>query len=163
MASKLAIEYLVLQAAAGALAALDVINVGTQIDIGREQGKRITKMQISGGWHGATPGEGPVAWGFSTGLTAAEVEETLESDPQSSFDVPAQEETMRPVFPMGIIDMITADGVFNNGLPFDVNLNWSVREGAGLDVWFYNISGAVLTTGLTLAAVCKIFGVWLSD
>ncbi len=149
--------------ALGALGALDVVSFNSKIDSARERGFRVTKMQICSSFSAKTAAEGGIMFGLAVELSAAEIEECIEADPQSPNDVPDAEEAMRPVFPLGQAGQAQTSNVLNNGNFYEINLNWSIPEGAGLDWWYYNMSSGALTTGTTFRHWTKVFGVWLND
>ncbi len=151
----------------GALASLDAIGlVDPKIDGSREQGFRLLKTQYWLEFVGLVDGEGPVLWGWSVGLTAAQIEEAIEADPQSVFDE-ANRDTNRPVFPIG---MYNTDPVATNTTTLNAQMfvgefkpRWSIREGNFLSTWAYNVDAGALTSGAELRGICKHFGVWLND
>ncbi len=150
--------------AVGALTTLNLITLGTRLDTSKEQGFRISKTRFLISWSAKTTLEGPVVLGASTGMNAAEVEEAVESDPQAMFDIPGKEQAARPHWPLCIVGAVTeVNGVINNGLPFDRKFNWSIREGAGFDLWAYNMSTGSITTGMLFHVFMEHFGVWLRD
>lgn len=111
---------------------------------------------------------GPVMFGLAVGLSAAEIEEALEADPQQFMDPAESEKANRPVWVLGMVTrrssvtedsgMIPTTGVFET-----INLKWSVIEGRDLYFWCYNIGPDALTTGSQLRLNCKHYGVWLRD
>ncbi len=146
------------------LAALTGILGASRIDAAREQGFRVMKTEYVGSIVGRTNGEGPVMLAVGFNLSLAEMEEAIEADPQSSFDTPANEQVMRPVFILGIFDPLAASpAILNNGIPKTVNFKWSAPEGGSMNWMAYNTSGSALTTGSVVRVVAKHFGVWLKD
>ncbi len=148
--------------ALGALAAGDTISAITKIDGTRSQGFRILKTEVMISHKGLGGGEGPVVVGLALNNNAAEIEEALEADPQGPQDVPAAEQTTRPVWPLAMITQ-TDLGQVNNGMPIDKNLRWSFSEAQAMSVWGFNVDDSVLTTGGQVIFSMKHFGVWLRD
>ncbi len=145
------------------LASKDVISVSTNIDGSREQGFRALRGDLFITLKGSTPEEGPILVGLSTGLTAAEIEEALESDPQDSQDHDAVAKSMRPVWPLATFFEIATSHVQATQSPIVWKPRWSFVEGQGLEAWAYNLGTGALTTGATVSVFGKIFGVWLND
>lgn len=167
--SKLFYQYVDTTLLTGALAATTVLGTDTVIDSSRSRGFRITKAEIhaiasySGG---ADDQEGPIYWGFAHALSDAEIEEALKADPQRPDDIPAAEQSMRSIFPCGIIDFKDAGGknvriTHEDGLM--KKFNWSVPEGTDWRLWIYNMNAGALTTGSAIRVMQKIYGVWLDD
>ncbi len=146
------------------ISASDVQLQATIIDGSREQGIRISKLKTCLSYEALETLIGPVVVGLSVGLSAAEVEEALEADPQGMQDTPAMEQTDRKVFP---IYMIPARTEVNNRniQKFETIEDWPFREideGNSLDMWAFNIDGSALTAGIiTLGMV--LTGEWLRD
>ncbi len=152
--------------ALGSLAALDMATVNSKIDGSRERGFRITKTMYDVDIYGYDGTEdGPVAFGLAVGMTAAEIEEAIEADPQSPNDVAAEERVGRAVFPLGVIPRSGPSTPSNQHEMRELkttSINWSVPEGSGLVWWFYNYGGA-LGAGNLASIFAKHFGVWLND
>lgn len=97
--------------------------------------------------------------------SAAEVEECLESF--ASIDVGdkiAAEQSGRLVRQIGVISAggaTTAHGIqWNDGRSVKTRLNWLMSIGDFLNVWVRNGSGAVYTTGTTIASIGNM---WVKD
>lgn len=150
------INYIIQELGVAALAAGDVIAATTKIDASRLQGYRISKMEY--GLHFEGGDDADAVWfGLATGLTAAEVEECLEADPQSPQDVPAAEQVKRFVFPLKLI------GAGSEPVNATKTLNWSIKEGQDLTIWAYNPTSAAISAGCVVQFVAKIYGKWLND
>ncbi len=151
----------------GALAANDAIlgNAPVVPDT-QENGIRISKVKFCATLEGKTVDEGPMLWGYSIDLTAAEVEESLEATPSGPKDVAGLEQANRKVFPMGFVcKNSVADGAPRGRAQFQEieHFPWKdIPEGSTLDLWGYN-EGAALTTGAQLVVHTELFGVWLND
>jgi len=148
------------------LASGATLNAATQIDGSRLQGALVKKLK--GNWRitNLANDQGPILFGFTTGLSTAEVTEALLADPQSTDDVPANERGNRKVFPVG---MFTAD---TNAAPVTNNpLMWRrfrfpwprFPESQDMAIFAHNLGGGTLTTG----AIVRFDGVavteWLDD
>ncbi len=151
----------------GTLAAKDAVNVDTNIDASRLQGFRVASINIAAVVSGKTASEGPIMWGLSCNMTAAEVESSIEADPQDST-VETDHGKGQWLKIMGLIPLastsgsLTGDGS-NVAKPDHLKINWSVIEGKNMSVWAYNLDSSPLTTGTLITYVMEIFGVWLRD
>lgn len=114
---------------------------------------------------GATTGEIPIYVGLCSGdFTEAEILACILANPANPSDEVLSEEAERSVFPLGQFHWPggTAQGgilgpsghvVFDNP--------WTFTENGEFALWFYNQSGAPLTTGSVVNWLAKIYGVWL--
>ncbi len=151
--------------AVGALAGNDLVGGATKIDGGRLNGFRVVKTRLIGSFTGKTTAEGGVIWGLGIFPTAsaAVVESILEADPQSALGQTFKQEGTW-VKPMGMMRLEETEGSLHPGAGFvDVDINWSVPEGAELMVWAYNQQSGALTTGTVLNLFMQHMGVWLRD
>ncbi len=148
----------------GALAALDVATIdATRIDGGHLQGMRIKRFKFGMEISGKTDGEGPILVGAAVGLTAAEIEEALEADPQGSNDTDARDKANRKVFPLMMIPRIN---IIPSGPVPLIDVPWpfkTIPEGVGLVIWAYNMSSGALTTGTTIQTWMTFVTEWLRD
>ncbi len=95
------------------------------------------------------------------GLTAAEIEEAIESRPQDLNDYPANEQVMRPVWPVEILGDASA-GAGPVTVKGTVNPKWTFKSPEGWQWWIYNTSAAAATTtGGIVTIIAKHFGVWV--
>ncbi len=150
----------------GALPANDVASVSfSNLDGARQQGVLIRKIRYALTWQGKTTG-GPVYYGVAAGgLTAAEIEEALESDPQGEFDEPAMERSNRRVVPLGLISLdhtavLGPDPMFMSMR----TLKWPwprIPENVGLSFWVR--TGSALGIGMELDMKFVIIGEWERD
>lgn len=142
------------------IAANDVVGGSSKADDTRKQGFRTLKLEGHAYFKNGAADEFLI-FGIAVGLSAAEVEECLEADPQFPQDAAAQEKVMRPVFPLGAVH---GDGASGRLMSFKHNLRWSVKEGSSFLWWAYNPdSVAHSTAGQRLLIFAKHFGVWLED
>ncbi len=145
------------------LAAKDSISGSSKIDAARENGFRVVKSE---GWAflKAQVVDEPVLFGIAArAMSASEIEEVIEVDPQSMFQVPEAEQALRPVFPMGAI-MGSSAGVFNPPVHFMNDIPWSYREGSAMFYWAYNPDNDAFSAGSQeLILFVKHTGVWLRD
>lgn len=141
----------------GALAAEDVAVVaGPTID----EDFRIMKTEVFVAYQNPTQNEGAVVFGIAQGaLTATEIEECLEAEPTDENDVPAVEQAMRAVFPLGILVMATDGGRIIDHI--DRKLTWTFKNAEGWQWFAYNLDSGALTTGGSLRILAKHYGVWV--
>ncbi len=149
--------------AAGTLAGNDTITASMQIDASRNQGVRIKQLKAAFQYNGKTDDEGPIMYGLSLDLSAAEVEEALEADPQGTGDTPAIEQANRKVFPIGVFDQ---KNLVRSGpiMLEEVHLPWKeIEEGTGIQLWIHNYDASALTTGGGLTMMWTAVQEWLRD
>ncbi len=117
---------------------------------------------------GLTSGEGqPLIAGFShADYSDTEVEENLEVNFLGPGDKIAQERARRLVRKMGVLEA-TVDqtrlklvGRYGSSMT-RIKLKFVINSGKGLDLWIYNKSGAVLTTGGTARFMGTVYGKWM--
>ncbi len=150
----------------GTLAAQTTINAATQIDNARLQGMRIKKMKGAFRLINLTQNDGPILYGFTTGLSTAEVTEALLADPQSVDDVPAVERGNRKVFPIGILSNgAETTPVLEQPLMWRrIRFPWpEIPESQDLAFFAFNLDTSALTTGATLRFDGVVVGDWLDD
>lgn len=155
----LAIVYDLIDLSIGALGGLDVAVAPSKIDASRLNGFRVMKTEYFMALEGYTAGEGPVVVGMAMLQDDATIEQGLEADPQSASDLANNSYTKRPVWPLEIFTLQTADG----GKKGSFNPRWSCPEGQVTNWWVYNLDGAALTIGCMLHILAKHYGVWLRD
>ncbi len=107
--------------------------------------------------------DGPILFGIADAdLSAAEIEECIESTLLNPNQVPANEESMRAVWPLEMLTMHDPDqGPQELVRKGSINLKWTFRNPAGWNYWAYNASGVVITTGSFIQCFSKSFGVWV--
>ncbi len=155
--------------ALGALAANTALKGATKIDSSRLNGFRVAKVRLAATIRGKTTDEGPILWGLSANMSAAEIKAAIEADPQDSTADNSKGEGAWLTF-LGQITHGSVEGPLTGGIGpdvsapvMDVKVNWSVLEGKDFSLFAYNMDSGALTTGATIAAVLEIFGVWLRD
>ncbi len=141
----------------GALAAKDVVAFGARAI---QEDFRILRLDYYAAWKAAAAGDA-VLFGLADGaLTAAEIEECIENQALDSNDVPAIEQSMRPVWPM---DMLVDSAGGTPNVSGSIKPRWTFKDTDSWQYWAYNPdSSTALTTGGELPLVCKIFGVWVT-
>ncbi len=147
----------------GTLANKDAIQKQSKIDANKENGFRILRSEWKATLGGIAASEGPILFGFAAGsLTAQQIEDCLESDPQKQYVPDVTEESMRPVWPLALFfKSASGDGHVNaEGV---AKFNWSIPEGDFASWWAYHMGSGTLTTGATMSYAVKHFGVWLKD
>ncbi len=144
------------------LTANDAVIGTSKIDAAREHGFRIVKTE---GWimlKGGIVNEFAIFGMAPWTMTAAEIEEGIEADPQSMFEVPETEQSSRPTFPMAVIGGAAAQA--RQSAHFENNIPWSYPEGSSLQYWFYNPDDNSWSAGSQEAIIfAKHTGVWLRD
>ncbi len=149
------------QVALGTLNAITAITGNSKIDAARLQGFRVLRSEWYCTLSGLTAGEGPVLVGMAHDLTATEIKECIEADPQRSGDPGEEEKSKRAVWPLALMMNLSNDGMLNaEGVK---KLGWSFPEGTILKYWAYNVASGDLTTGAVWFLLVKHFGVWLKD
>ncbi len=151
----------------GTLAANDAISSSTKIDSARLNGFRIAKVNVLASVEGKTTTEGPIIWGVSCNMNAAQVEDAIEADPQSSPDDDSkgvgQYLKMLGLIGIGTVAESLTGELLGVAQMTPVVMNWSVIEGKQFEVWAYNTGAGALTTGTAIRWAMEIFGVWLRD
>ncbi len=107
-----------------------------------------------------TAGEGPITVGLAqSDYTITEIKECLEAAGAIDVgDLPAQEKANRYVRIVGTLN--SANASLNDGRPVKTKLNWKVDIGKFVNVFVYNESTGVLTTG----AFINVAGdLWIKD
>ncbi len=154
------ILYDVLNVQPGALGTKDVVLSAGQFTGNLDEDFRIVKMEMYAAWNSQAAGD-ILMFGVCNGdLTAAQVEECIEAVPADIDDVPANEFTMRAVFPLAIFHDNFA------GTPvaaIEKTLRWTFKNPEGWTYWVYNPDSAIpVTTGGKLNVFIKIYGVWVT-
>lgn len=111
---------------------------------------------------GGTVGEGPVQTGFAHGdYSDAEVAEQLVAEMTGTGNKTTQEQARRLVRKAGMMPMIAADEVLNNGNAVTTKLGFMIEIGQNLSVWARNRSGAAFANGPVVQYDGTIFGRWM--
>ncbi len=150
--------------APGALASQDVL-VGA-ITAATTDPIRIISADLTWNWSdiGAAIDDGASVGYSHSDYSAAEVEECLEQS--GSIDLGskiAQEQANRLVRTVGVFSggIASASGLnLNDGKPIKTKLNWRLSSGDTLNIWIWNGSGVVWTTG---SAVVVQGSLWIKD
>ncbi len=109
---------------------------------------RLSSIVAKWALEGLTAGEGPIEVGVAHGdYTLAEIEEYLENTGSwnESDLISSREIAKRLIRSVGILSH--REDVLNEGRVVKTKLNWLLNEGVTLDLWAYNISTGILTTG----------------
>lgn len=152
-----AVYYDILNHTVGALAAGDCAVTTMKQDGSRQKGFRVLKSEYNIQVLSMTGNEALVVGVGGPYLSAAQIEEALEADPQQHDHAPDAEQSMRPLWILGILDE-SSDPLKGEWKP-----RWSFPEGAAMNFFVYNPMSGAITTGATVVAVFKHFGVWLND
>jgi len=133
--------------ALAALANLDLI--AGAVTATSTEAYRLLSIKLAWAIRNHTPGEGPITIGVAHGdYSAAEIEEWLEATSAIELgNLVAKEQSSRLCRRIGTFDGELAQEVLNDGKPVHTKLNWLMATGQTLQMWAYNRSGAVLTTG----------------
>ncbi len=143
--------------AAGALAAQTAITFSLNLAATRTSGVIIKKWMASFQDKDFTLGEGPVLFGISQDLSAAEVAEALTADPSGTGDIPETEQANRRVFPLGMISVL---GPTEINFVREIHWPWKeLKENTGLQMWLFNLDTATLITGGNLVG----FHTWVQE
>ena len=147
--------------ALGALGAKDAISENLKQDAVRTRGFRFTRTEWFLNWNVEAAGEGPILIGLcGPGISAAEVEEAIEADPQSPDDTIPAPQAMRPYWPLAILFPDTGGKSTIQGV---ININWAFPESEVMQIFAYNLGTGALTTGSQVDYFLKHFGAWLND
>ncbi len=108
--------------------------------------------------------DGPIMVGLAQGeLTAAEIEECVESRPINANDRVQLERSGRAVWPL---EMFMWRDVDNAQQPYvikgTINPKWTFNNPQGWTYWVYNSSENAIITGATLELFAKSYGVWVN-
>ncbi len=150
----------------GALAARDVISQASTTGSALKEDFRILKTKYYIAWRAPDFAEGPIVIGMAPGqMSAAEIEEALESTPTDTSDVPEIEQSNRMVWPLEIM-MLQNDGTLSDGgkaiAQGEVMTKWTFPDPDGWNWWTFNLdSVAPLTTNGRIEIFAKHFGVWV--
>ncbi len=162
MAGRQQVQHLVDAIAMGTLANVTAIIGNTNMDSTRNQGVRIKQFKAAFHLTGNTAGEGPIVFGLCTELTAVEVAECMNADPQGIEDTDASDKANRKVFPIGIFNSSANDNDHHE--LEEVKYPWKeLPEGATLKWFVFNVSGAALTTGAIGTMTAAVVQEWMRD
>jgi len=160
------VQYLNTQTNLGTLASLATIVSDTQIDATREQGSMLKKLKGTWRMNGLTVDEGPIYYGFCTGMDATQVTQAFAADPQSDSDLPDIEHGNRALFPVGLWDDDT-EHTYARLQPqvwHSYRFPWKkIKEGQALSIFAHNAANATLTTGAIMSFDGVAVTEWLDD
>ncbi len=140
------------------LASQTVIFEGTPLVFGEDF--RLIKAEFIIQSENSTTDES-VMIGLADGdLTIVEIKESLEATgPVDRNENVQNERAMRPVWP--ICQVGNATRVPNDGLPIEQVFRWTFSDPEGWNIFAYNNSGSILTTGMLVPVLAKYYGVWV--
>ncbi len=141
-----------------------------RLDGATEQGFKLKKCKAAMSWSGKTDGDGGILVGIHRGLTAAEVAEFYEANPQFFKDPSDSEEGNRAVFPVWFIPEQGTDqwGTTNHNSLNEKLWNikvptWEFIEGRSLSWHAFNCGTGTLTSGLLILIAAIYVIEWLRD
>ncbi len=111
--------------------------------------------------------EGPILVGMAPGgMTAAEIEQAIETTVDDSNDIPDVEFANRMIWPLEalVVQSDTTNGASAGSVTTvrgEFNPRWTMPNPDGWTWWAYNFGTANLTTGGTVSITAKYFGVWV--
>ncbi len=122
---------------------------------------RLITADLNWALTGFTAAEGPVTVGYAfNDYTVTEVKECIEIGASiSPGDKIAQEKANRWVRIVGTFEA-DANGVLNDGKPIKTRLNWPIQIGSAVNLFAYNESANLLTTGAVVNAQGNL---WVKD
>ncbi len=144
-----------------------------RIDLNREQGFRVDKVRHAIEWRSKTIDDGPGIVGLSWNMTAIEVEETMNADPQHSAAM-EMENAERNIYPVAYIPRRTTQSgqITAVGIGFELAQSfrtfrppsWDIPEGTQIAWWYWvPQTGVTHTTGMLIEIMAGYRGGWLSD
>ncbi len=139
----------------GALASADMaVGVISQTS---DEDYRVMWVKATYALRDNTAGEGPIDIGIAHGdYTAAEVEEWMEATASwTRGNKIASEQANRLIRRIGSFAGDTTEETLNDGMPITTKLNWHIVTGQNFNLFIYNHSGAMLTTGASISVQGK--------
>ncbi len=151
----------------GVLTAGVAVIKGTKHDATRLQGSRLRNVRWAQEWTGKTTAEGPVQFGLAWNLSAVEVAECMNADPQSDMEE-EMEKIRRNLVILGQIPAISTASIQSRGSGESYRTSklpsWDLIEGTVLNLWWMVPQGGTdLTTGMNTKFEMGIKEGWLSD
>ncbi len=140
--------------------------VATRVDGSRLQGITLAGIWEAVSFLGKTVGEGPLTYGFSIGLSAAQVSSRLSADPQGAADEAGMDDAELKAIPCGFIsatDSVSLSPSPQSYRKIPGSTGWKVREGDAVSSWVHSHFGSSLTTGTVMKRWLVIKGRWLPD
>ncbi len=145
------------------LAAGGVNSIVTKIDAARNRGFRVLKIEGFVAIKAGVVDEHVVFGLAGPNLTNTEVKEALDADPQDPNDIPANEQAMRPVWPLTMLQGEAAQ-VAVRPTAFSLNPRWSYPEETFMSFYVQNPDDSAISAGSQqIIGSWKAFGVWLND
>ncbi len=154
------------------LAANTAILGPDKIDSSRLQGFHLIWVKIAGFFAGKTTADGPVMYGICCNLTASELTDILNDDPQSA-QVVTKTGPGSWYMPITLIGLDSTEGDINgDGQSTEIQgtskftkypVNWTIPEGNNFNTFAFNQEGGALATGMTIQTSVQAFGAWLRD
>ncbi len=153
----------------GALAALGVAEIQGGYHDALVDDFRIIKTQYQIGIRaaaGVVLQDGPLIFGMAdASLTSTEIKECIDSRVLNQGQVPEEEESMRPVWPLEIFNVLDPDagngGMSPGPITGSFNPRWTFRNPEGFTYWIFNLGNVVTITGSFIQGLFKHFGVWV--
>lgn len=143
------------------LATLADVTVLAQALTGLTQEVNLISCDLTWSLTNATGGEGPLIVGLSHGIyTVAQILEFIQASPTNKSDLIAMERAKRKIRQVGNFVVNASDEVMNDSKPIRTKLRFDLDEGAELDAWVFNRSGATLTTGALIRINGTIYARW---
>lgn len=139
----------------------------TKVAAARLQGCVVEKLVWNLVWSGKSDGDGPVQLGFaaSTNLNEGEIAGAMNASPQVD-DEDGMVGVRRNL--KATTHMIAATGTDSTSLIDDRSRfrtmkfpSWKIRQGVGMNIFFFNHSAASITTGVVSTLVLGIKQKWL--
>lgn len=128
---------------------------------------RIIKSEGYAHIEGATfvDGDGPLALYLASGdLSTTEVAEAIETtagQPLRRDDLIGDEQALRPVYYLGMIENSVADNGARKMMEWSWNIRWTFGEANAFTIVAVNVGSGALTTGGTIRFHHTAFGVWV--
>ncbi len=147
------------------LATAAVIEDSAKTDTSRANGVRVKKMKVAISYKGKTAGEGPLLVGVAKGnMSAAELAEALNSDPQGPDNTVPMEQAKRTVMPLALIPAAAVASPADTRWIRSVRFPWKeVPEGTDITMWVQNLDTGSLTTGTVVECHMTLLQEWLDD
>ncbi len=134
------------------------------MDSGRNQGVLIKKLMGAVDYDGKTAGEGPYLYGMAHAISAAEIQEALEADPQDENNVPDTEYGNRQVMVLGVIPKASTASPADTVPYRSIRFPWKkIPEQTNLFFWVQNKHTGTVSAGTDVRFSYIIVQEWLDD
>ncbi len=158
------VQYETVENAVGALVTQTVSTIPMRQDSARNQGVRIKKLMGAVDYNAKTAGDGPLLFGLAHALSATEIAEALNADPQDSNNVPATEQGNRRVMVLGVIPKIATASPFDIVPYRTIRFPWKeLPEDTNMFFWVQNKDTGTIQTGTLVRFSYIIVQEWLDD